>query len=44
MLNLNGESGKKNGDDTFIFDGVKAKSIGEERYFHGKAIIKGNNN
>lgn len=40
VLNLNDESGKKMGDDTFIFDGVKAKSIGERRYFHGKAIIR----
>ncbi|MFR2518274.1 hypothetical protein [Peptostreptococcus stomatis] len=39
-LNLNGESGNKMGDDTFKFDGVKAKSIGERRYFNGKAIIK----
>ncbi len=39
-LNLNDESGKKMVDDTFIFDGVKAKSIGERRYFNGKAIIR----
>ena len=39
-LNLNDEPGKKMVDDTFIFDGVKAKSIGERRYFNGKAIIR----
>lgn len=39
-LNLNGKSGNKMGDDTFEFNGVEAKSIGERRYFHGKAIIK----
>ena len=27
-------------NDTFKFDGVKAKSIGERRYFNGKATIK----
>jgi hypothetical protein len=39
-LNLNGEPGNKMGDDTFEFNGVEAKSIGERRYFHGKAIIR----
>lgn len=39
-LNLNDEPGKKMVDDTFEFKGVEAKSIGERRYFHGKAIIR----
>lgn len=39
-LNLNGKSGNKMNDNTFSFEGVNADSIGERKYFKGKAIIK----